>query len=55
MTLIEIRPHRWAWSVFEAPGVEPVFPEKHNCSTNAAWLITSMIFSRRGEHRYPPT
>ena len=30
MTLIEIRPHRWGWSVFEAPGVEPVFPEKQN-------------------------
>jgi hypothetical protein len=28
MTLIEIRPHRWGWEVFEAPGVEPVFPEK---------------------------
>jgi hypothetical protein len=28
MTLIEIRPHRWGWKVFEAPGVEPVFPEK---------------------------
>jgi hypothetical protein len=28
MTLIEIRPHRWGWRVFEAPGVEPVFPEK---------------------------
>jgi hypothetical protein len=28
MTLIEIRPHRWGWNVFEAPGVEPVFPEK---------------------------
>jgi len=28
MTLIEIRPHRNAWKVFEAPGVEPVFPEK---------------------------
>ena len=26
--LIEIRPHRWGWEVFEAPGVEPVFPEK---------------------------
>jgi hypothetical protein len=23
MTLIEIRPHRWGWKVFEAPGVEP--------------------------------
>ena len=30
MTLIEIRPHRWGWSVFEAPGVEPVFPEKQD-------------------------
>jgi len=28
VTLIEIRPHRWGWKVFEAPGVEPVFPEK---------------------------
>ena len=30
MTLIEIRPHRWGWSVFEAPGVEPVFPEEQD-------------------------
>ena len=28
MTLIEIQPHRWGWKAFEAPGVEPVFPEK---------------------------
>jgi hypothetical protein len=28
MTVIEIRPHRWGWEVFEAPGVEPVFPKK---------------------------
>jgi hypothetical protein len=28
MTLIEIRPHPWGWKAFEAPGVEPVFPEK---------------------------
>jgi len=28
MTLIEVRPHRWGWKVFEATGVEPVFPEK---------------------------
>jgi hypothetical protein len=28
MTVIEIKPHRWGWKVFEAPGVEPVFPEK---------------------------
>src|SRR5712672_2049462 len=28
MTVIEIRPHRWGWKAFEAPGVEPVFPKK---------------------------
>jgi hypothetical protein len=28
MTVIEITPHHWGWKVFEAPGVEPVFPEK---------------------------
>jgi hypothetical protein len=28
MTVIEMRPHRWGWKVFEAPGVEPVFPQK---------------------------
>jgi hypothetical protein len=26
MTVIEIKPHRWGWKIFEAPGVEPVFP-----------------------------
>jgi len=25
MTIIEIRPYRNGWKVFEAPGVEPVF------------------------------
>jgi hypothetical protein len=28
MTVIEIKPHPWGWEVFEAPGVQPVFPEK---------------------------
>ncbi len=28
MTVIEVRPHRWGWKVFEARGVEPVFPQK---------------------------
>jgi hypothetical protein len=28
MTIIEIRPYRNGWQVFEAPGVEPVFLEK---------------------------
>ena len=28
MTVVEIKLHRWSWKVFEAQGVEPVFPEK---------------------------
>lgn len=35
MTLIEIRPHRWGWKVFEAAGVEPVFPEKRQAISYA--------------------
>jgi hypothetical protein len=35
MTVLEIRPHRWGWKVFEAPGVEPVFPEKDQAIANA--------------------
>jgi hypothetical protein len=29
MTVIEIKPHRNGWKVFEAPGIEPFFPEKN--------------------------
>jgi hypothetical protein len=32
MTLIEIKPHPWGWKIFEAPGVEAVFPEKPQSS-----------------------
>jgi hypothetical protein len=28
MTVIEVKPHRNGRKVFEAPGVEPVFPQK---------------------------
>jgi hypothetical protein len=28
MTVIEVKPHCNGWKVFEAPGVEPVFPGK---------------------------
>jgi hypothetical protein len=30
MTIIEVKPHRWGWKVFEASGVEPVFSEKQD-------------------------
>jgi len=35
VTLIEVRPHRWGWKVFEAPGVEPVFPDKQDAISYA--------------------
>ena len=28
MTVIEVKPRKWGWCVFESPGVEPVFLEK---------------------------
>jgi hypothetical protein len=28
MTVLQIRPRRWGWKVFEPPGVEPVFGTK---------------------------
>ena len=46
MTVIEIRPHSWGWKVFEAPGVEPVFPEKRqaiNYAENRAWFRSGEI------------
>ena len=45
-TVIEIRPHRNGWKVFEAPGVEPVFPEKDqafNYAENRAWFRSGEI------------
>jgi hypothetical protein len=27
-TLIEVKPRKWGWCVFESPGVEPVFLDK---------------------------
>jgi hypothetical protein len=35
MTVIEIRPYRNGWKVFEAPGVEPVFPKKEQATNYA--------------------
>jgi len=35
MTVIGIRAHRWGWRVFEASGVEPVFPEKRQAISYA--------------------
>jgi len=46
MTLIEIKPHPWGWKVVEAPGVEPVFPEKRqaiNYAENRAWFRSGEI------------
>jgi hypothetical protein len=46
MTVIEIRPHPWGWKVFEAPGVEPVFPEKRqaiNYAEGRTWFRSGEI------------
>jgi hypothetical protein len=46
ITLIEIKPHRWGWKVFEATGVEPVFRDKDqavNYAQNRAWFRSGEI------------
>jgi hypothetical protein len=46
MTVIEIRPYRNGWKVFEAPRVEPVFPEKEqaiNYAENRATFRSGKI------------
>ena len=45
-TVIEIKPHCNGWKVFEALGVEPVFPEKRqaiNYAENRAWFRSGEI------------
>jgi len=48
MTVIELRPQANAgWKVFEAPGVEPVFPDREGALSYA----DSRMRSRSGEIR----
>jgi hypothetical protein len=47
MTIIEIGPHGNGWKVFEAPGVEPVFPQKDQAT---GYAETRACF-RNGEIR----
>ena len=47
MTVIEVKPHRWSWKVFEAPGVESMFLEK----CQAINFAQSRASFRRGEIR----
>jgi len=47
MTVIEIRPYRNGWKVFEAPGVEPVFLEKDQAISYAE----NRVSFRSGEIR----
>jgi hypothetical protein len=46
-TVIEVRPHGAFWKVFEAPGVEPIFPDKEKAMLHA----TGLSGSRPGEIR----
>ena len=47
MTIIEIRPFRKGWQVYEAPGVQPVFLSKEQAIDYA----TGRACFRRGEIR----
>lgn len=47
MTIIEVRPYRNGWKVFEAPGVEPVFLDQKQAIDYA---LTRACF-RTGEIR----
>jgi hypothetical protein len=44
-TIIEIRPHRSGWKVFEAPGVEPVFLKKGQMCRIAPALAKRIAFA----------
>ena len=50
--MIEIKPHRWGWKVFEAPGVEPVFPEKRQAIDYAQCKLERTIAFRNGWQVY---
>jgi hypothetical protein len=42
VTLIEIKPHRWGWKVFEAPDVEACVPEERSGNQlRALWTTIS--------------
>jgi hypothetical protein len=45
--IIEVRPHGSLWKVFEAPGVEPLFPQKEH----AILYATERARSHSGEIR----
>ena len=46
-TIIEVRPHGSFWKVVEAPGVEPIFPDRQE----AMLYATERIRGRSGEIR----
>jgi hypothetical protein len=43
MAVIEVRPHRWGWKVFEAPGVEPVVLPPRNCPHEALPFVEAAV------------
>jgi hypothetical protein len=46
-TIIDIKPHRGGWKVFEGPGVEPYYDDRRNALGYAEFRSRS----RRGEIR----
>jgi hypothetical protein len=45
--VIEIKPHRWGWKIFEAPGVEPVFPEMARIRKQRPGIKNSLRMARK--------
>jgi len=46
VTIIEIRPFRNGWQVYESAGVQPVFLDQEDavdCATNRAWFRSGEI------------
>jgi len=52
MTVIEIRPYRNGWKVFQAPGVEPVFAEKRQATGGKTELIEHAGLLQRSRKRW---
>jgi hypothetical protein len=56
--VIDIKPYGWGWKVFEAPGVEPVFPPEnqaiHDAENRADFRTGFAAWSVATEHCFSP-
>jgi hypothetical protein len=50
MTVIEIKPHRWGWKVFEAPGVEILSSSRRADSVSSDRTPLAIPEVRQAQH-----